>query len=134
MRLYNATYDVERHRLLCIGHRMLLVLKNTLRHQLHARTGGPTPPRVHAFILSQARDRLLALDVSKLIRSSSVLHTACYITCAIPTTTVTRVGPPLRQRYIASKHPTCKHTSKRSISRSLALVLITVQLVVYHKR
>jgi len=32
-------------RLLCIGHRMLLVLKNTLRHQLHARTGGPTPPR-----------------------------------------------------------------------------------------
>ena len=78
--------------------------------------------------------QIRALDVSKLIRSSSVLHTACYITCAIPTTTVTRVGPPLRQRYIASKHLTCKHTSKRSVSRSLAIVLITVQLVVYHKR
>ena len=79
---------------LCIGHRMLLVLKNTLRHQLHAHRGSHT--RACTLLFCRKPDRSLALNVLAMFKLTfSVLHTAACMTCAIPAATVARVGPPL---------------------------------------
>ena len=64
LRLHNATHGVERHLLLCIGGRMLLVLKNILRDP--AGSKGPASP--------VARDRF-ACCVSRLDSLVFSLHT-----------------------------------------------------------
>ena len=86
-------------------------------------------PRVHALILSQARsiacfECACHVQTNVLCAAYCCLHDVRY-TCGYGGTRRATT----RQRYIASKHSTCKHTSKRSISRYLATVLITVQLV-----
>ena len=68
----NATHDVERHLSLCIGDRMLLMLKNILR-DLAGSTAPPFPV---------ARDRSLVSVFSQLDSCVFSVHTSYYMTWA----------------------------------------------------
>ena len=96
-----AIHDVEGHNIMHRSPYAAGVEKHSVTQAL--RTQRVPHPRVYAITLSRARDRS-CLNVLAAFQSNSfsVLHTTCCVTCDIPATTVTRVGSPLRQRYIAS--------------------------------
>ena len=71
----NATHDVERHLLLCIGYSMMLMLKNILRDL----AGSTCPPFTR--VLSPEIVRLSAV-FSRLLTCVFSVHTSYYMTWA----------------------------------------------------
>jgi hypothetical protein len=109
----NATHDVERHLLLCIGYSMMLMLKNILR-DLAGSTG---PARYGPRLFLSPEIVRLSAAFSRLLTCVFSVHTSYYMTWAT-----------CGFRWHASGHRLATGMQHIASERSLSVLLLHLDL------